>query len=146
MRRGDLQPEPPRRIPQEPLGLAQRQPEHRPRAEPAEDRHVAVAPALAASRSPAADHRIVDPQRDRASCDQRAVVLAPVRDPVAGLRLRGGELGDALCHSKRESLSPRQGNPLISTASVQQRPNGGVISDTPGGGLNHSHSIIGPDP
>ena len=103
VRNGDLQPEQPRQIMQEPLGLAQRQPEHRPQTERAEDRRVAVAPALAARRPPAGDDRFVDPETDRPARHQGSIVLAPVRDAVAGIRLRGGGLADALCHPKRES-------------------------------------------
>jgi hypothetical protein len=116
----DRQPEQPRQIIEQALGLAQRQPEHRAQAQRAEDRCIAVAPSLAAARPPAGEHRLVDPERDRAARHQSAVVLPPVRDPVTGLRLRGSGFADALGHPKRESLSHRLGNPLCSATSMQQ--------------------------
>ena len=36
----------------------------------------------ASGRPPTGDHRLVDPERDRSSGDQRAVVLAPVREGI----------------------------------------------------------------
>jgi hypothetical protein len=87
VRHGDRHPEQPRHIVQEPLGLAQRQPEHRPQAERAEDRHVALAPPLAANRPPAGEHGRVDPKGYRPARHQRPVVRAPVRYAVDGLRV-----------------------------------------------------------
>jgi hypothetical protein len=50
-------------------------------------------------------------------------------------------LADALCHPKRESLSHRLGNPLISEASLQQRPGGLFTSKPP---IEHETSLSAP--
>jgi hypothetical protein len=88
----------------------------------AEDRHVALAPPLAANRPPAGDHGLVDPKCYRPARHQGPVGFAPVRYAVAGLRLRGGRVEDALYHPTRGSLSPPERTPLISASSMQQGP------------------------
>jgi hypothetical protein len=121
VRDGELQPQKPGQVGEKALGLAQGQPENRAQAERAEDRRIAVEPALAAARPPAGKRRLVDPERDRTPRDQGAVVRTPARDAVAGLRLGRAGLAGALCHPKRESVSQTKGNPLISRVPMQQR-------------------------
>jgi hypothetical protein len=97
----------------EALGLAQGEVEDEPQRQHQLDGHVRV-PGLAAGRGPArglpsGQGGLVQPERQVAAPPQPGLVLAPVPDPVAGLRDAVAAGGVVLERHARERNSPAPG-------------------------------------